>query len=412
MKKYVYAFGGGTADGDGKMKDVLGGKGAGLAEMSRAGVPVPPGFTISTEVCNIYFQNKNSVPKDISEEIAQALADLEKKMGKKLGDAIRSAAGERALRRQVLHARHDEHHPQSGLERQNRRGPGQKERQSALRLRLLSPLHPDVRRSGARHRHAQVRSHLRRAQEEGEGQARYRPVGRRPEGHHRRLSEAGEERERQAVSAGPARAARHVARRGVPFLVGQERGHLPAHGKDSRRNRHRRQRASHGVRQSGRDFGHRRRFHAQSGHRREGLLGRVPDERARRRRGGGHSHAAAHLGSGSRHARRLSPASRYHQQPRKALSRHAGFRVHHRERQAVYAANAQWQAHRRGGIARRGGNGEGRFDRQEGSGVARGAAAAGSIAASAVRPGVSQSVDQDRQRHRCVAGCSRRPGCF
>src|SRR5580658_3958329 len=86
MKKHVYAFGGGTADGDGKMKDVLGGKGAGLAEMSRAGVPVPPGFTISTEVCNIYFQNKNSVPKEISAEIVQALADLEAKMGKKLGD--------------------------------------------------------------------------------------------------------------------------------------------------------------------------------------------------------------------------------------------------------------------------------------------------------------------------------------
>jgi pyruvate,orthophosphate dikinase len=86
MKKYVYAFGGGTADGDGKMKDVLGGKGAGLAEMSRAGVPVPPGFTISTEVCNIYFQNKNTVPKDISEEISHALAHLEGQMGKKLGD--------------------------------------------------------------------------------------------------------------------------------------------------------------------------------------------------------------------------------------------------------------------------------------------------------------------------------------
>jgi pyruvate,orthophosphate dikinase len=86
MKKYVYAFGGGTADGDGKMKDVLGGKGSGLAEMSRAGVPVPPGFTISTEVCNIYFQNKNSLPKEISEEIARALANLEQQMGKTLGD--------------------------------------------------------------------------------------------------------------------------------------------------------------------------------------------------------------------------------------------------------------------------------------------------------------------------------------
>jgi len=53
MKKYVYAFGGGTAEGDGTMKDILGGKGAGLAEMSRTGVPVPPGFTISTEVCNL-----------------------------------------------------------------------------------------------------------------------------------------------------------------------------------------------------------------------------------------------------------------------------------------------------------------------------------------------------------------------
>ena len=86
MKKYVYAFGGGKADGDGKMKDVLGGKGAGLAEMSRAGVPVPPGFTISTEVCNIYFQNNNKIPKEIDEEIAQALARLEQQTGKKLGD--------------------------------------------------------------------------------------------------------------------------------------------------------------------------------------------------------------------------------------------------------------------------------------------------------------------------------------
>ena len=86
MKKYVYAFGGGKADGDGKMKDILGGKGAGLAEMSRSGVPVPPGFTISTEVCNIYFQNNNGIPKEIESEIAQALLRLEEQTGKKLGD--------------------------------------------------------------------------------------------------------------------------------------------------------------------------------------------------------------------------------------------------------------------------------------------------------------------------------------
>ncbi|MDP9115376.1 MAG: pyruvate, phosphate dikinase, partial [Acidobacteriota bacterium] len=86
MKNYVYSFGGGTADGDGKMKEILGGKGAGLAEMCRAGVPVPPGFTISTEVCNIYFENKNSVPAEINQQVLGALAKLEGQIGKKLGD--------------------------------------------------------------------------------------------------------------------------------------------------------------------------------------------------------------------------------------------------------------------------------------------------------------------------------------
>ena len=87
MKKYVYSFGNQTADGDGKMKDVLGGKGAGLAEMSRAKLPVPPGFTISTEVCNIYFQNDFKVPADVHEQMVTALHTLEERMGQKLGDA-------------------------------------------------------------------------------------------------------------------------------------------------------------------------------------------------------------------------------------------------------------------------------------------------------------------------------------
>ena len=86
MSKHVYLFGNGTADGDGKMKDILGGKGAGLAEMSRAGLPVPPGFTISTQVCNIYFEAGNTVPADINREMLDALATLEERMGQKLGD--------------------------------------------------------------------------------------------------------------------------------------------------------------------------------------------------------------------------------------------------------------------------------------------------------------------------------------
>ena len=85
MSKYVYSFGGGTADGDGKMKDTLGGKGAGLAEMSRAGVPVPPGFTISTDVCKVYYENNNQLTAEIKEQSAKCLALLEEQKGLPFG---------------------------------------------------------------------------------------------------------------------------------------------------------------------------------------------------------------------------------------------------------------------------------------------------------------------------------------
>ncbi len=87
MSKYVYSFGGGTADGDGTMKDTLGGKGAGLAEMSKAGVPVPPGFTIITDVCNIFFDSNHKVPKEVDEQIWKAMEIVERLVGKKFGDA-------------------------------------------------------------------------------------------------------------------------------------------------------------------------------------------------------------------------------------------------------------------------------------------------------------------------------------
>src|ERR1035438_3734051 len=87
MAKYVYSFGGGTADGDGTKKDTLGGKGAGLAEMSRAGLPVPPGFTIATDICNVFFQSNGKVPEDVQQEIDKATLNLQKQMGQKLGDA-------------------------------------------------------------------------------------------------------------------------------------------------------------------------------------------------------------------------------------------------------------------------------------------------------------------------------------
>jgi pyruvate,orthophosphate dikinase len=84
-KQHVYFFGNGKADGNRHMKDLLGGKGSGLAEMTNAGLPVPPGFTISTEVCTIYYQEKTKIPANIDKEIADNIAKLEKAAGATFG---------------------------------------------------------------------------------------------------------------------------------------------------------------------------------------------------------------------------------------------------------------------------------------------------------------------------------------
>jgi len=83
--KHVYFFGNGKADGNRHMKDLLGGKGSGLAEMTNAGLPVPPGFTISTEVCTIYYEQKAKIPAEIDREIAEQVKKLEKAAGATLG---------------------------------------------------------------------------------------------------------------------------------------------------------------------------------------------------------------------------------------------------------------------------------------------------------------------------------------
>ncbi len=84
--KYVYLFGNKKADGNGSMKPLLGGKGANLAEMSRIGLPVPPGFTITTEVCTYYYQNKRTYPKVLDPQVKEGVAFIEKIMGTKFGD--------------------------------------------------------------------------------------------------------------------------------------------------------------------------------------------------------------------------------------------------------------------------------------------------------------------------------------
>ncbi len=85
--KYVYTWGAGKADGDGGMKALLGGKGANLAEMTRIGLPVPPGFTITTEVCTYFYANKKSYPATLQGQMEAGVANMEKIMGCKFGDA-------------------------------------------------------------------------------------------------------------------------------------------------------------------------------------------------------------------------------------------------------------------------------------------------------------------------------------
>src|SRR5215475_802149 len=81
-RKWVYLF----SEGNAKMRDLLGGKGAGVAEMTNAGLPVPPGFTITTEVCNAYYEAGKQFPAGLWDQAQTALQNVEAQMGKKLGD--------------------------------------------------------------------------------------------------------------------------------------------------------------------------------------------------------------------------------------------------------------------------------------------------------------------------------------
>ena len=177
--KWVYCFGDGKAEGRAQMRNLLGGKGAGLAEMANLGLPVPPGFTITTEVCTHYYANGNAYPKDLERQVAAGLAHIARITGKNFGDRAEPAAGLGALRRARLDARHDGHRAQSRPQRRDRGGAGEEIRRQALRLRFLSPLHHDVFRRGARHRPSSLRGAARRPQGPQRLHARHRSRGRR-----------------------------------------------------------------------------------------------------------------------------------------------------------------------------------------------------------------------------------------
>ena len=144
-KRYIYAWGAGTAEGNGEMKDLLGGKGAGLAEMTLAGLPTPPGFTITTEACNDYFASGKKLPAGLWDDVLGAMKQVEERTGKGFGDPKNPLLVSRPLGRQVLDAGHDGHGPQPRPQRGDPPGPHRPDRQRALRLGRLPPLHRDVR---------------------------------------------------------------------------------------------------------------------------------------------------------------------------------------------------------------------------------------------------------------------------
>src|SRR4051794_5998983 len=87
MAKWVYSFGDGKAEGEAGMKNLLGGKGANLAEMSNLGLPVPPGFTVTTEVCTYFYDHGRSYPSDLEAQVDTALAEIGRLTGRVFGDA-------------------------------------------------------------------------------------------------------------------------------------------------------------------------------------------------------------------------------------------------------------------------------------------------------------------------------------
>ncbi len=269
-KKWVYLFEEGNKD----MRDLLGGKGAGVAEMTRAGLPVPPGFTITTEACNAYYASGKKFPDGMWEQAIEALHHVEEKTGKKLGDvqnpllvSVRSGAkfSMPGMMDTVLNL---------GLNPQTLEG--------------LAKLTNDRRFAlDAYRRFIQMFGKI--------------VLGIEAEKFEKRLELA---KEKAKVKTDPELTSR-LHRSRLLLVEQQARHRLPQLQQDPARPGDRRQRPDHGLRQHGQRLRHRRRLHARSQHRREGPLRRLPGERAGRGRGGWDPDAAADLGAEEADARRL-----------------------------------------------------------------------------------------------------------
>ena len=192
----IYFFGAGVAEGRAEMRNLLGGKGANLAEMASLKLPVPPGFTISTQVCNYFYDHGHKYPKGLTEGVEKSVARVEKALGRKFGDREKSAAVLGPLGRARLDARHDGHRAEPRADRRNRQWTRRKQRQRALRMGFVSALLPDVRRrraqaeAGEQERSRSVRGNYRSKESRARRHQGHRPQDRGSEGTGRRVSRA------------------------------------------------------------------------------------------------------------------------------------------------------------------------------------------------------------------------------
>ena len=289
--QYVYFFGDGKADGNGRMKDVLGGKGAGLAEMTNAGLPVPPGFTIQTEACREYMRGKVSPQIDV--EMHAALERLEKLQGQKLGTgenpllvSVRSGAkfSMPGMMDTILNLGLNDKAVEALAKRSN--NPRFAYDSYRRLIQMFGDVVLDVPKKKFEHIFDGVKEREKvKFDYELQPEALQDIIAEYKKLVKKETGKDFPQKPLEQLVAG--------ARCRFPQLAERPRQDLSPHQPHRRLAGHSSQRAGHGVRQPRRELRHRRRLHAQSRHRREGLLRRIPDERAGRRRGFRRAHPAA-----------------------------------------------------------------------------------------------------------------------
>ncbi len=275
------------------MRNLLGGKGANLAEMAAIGLPVPPGFTLTTEVCTAFYQNQRNYPNELSLAGRDALGQMEKAVGQKFGDkrrpllvSVRSGArvSMPGMMDTVLNL---------GLNDATVEGLGAEandERFAWDSYRRFIQMYGSVVLGVDHHQFEEIIEHTKLEAGVTEDTQLTAQDWHRVADSYKDMIEA---ETGKPFPQDPAGAALGRDRRGVRLMDEPPRDHLSPAARHSRRMGHRGERAGHGVRQHGRRLRHRRVLHPRSVHRREHVLRRISGERAGRGRGGRHPHAAA-----------------------------------------------------------------------------------------------------------------------